>query len=269
MKISIITPTFNSEAAIINNVNSILSQTYSNFEHILIDNESNDSTLNLAKNEYNRKNSIEKLRIIREKDNGIAEAFNKGIKLADGEIIGILNSDDKYYDETVFGKVIEAFKDDNILYVHGNIFFNDARYGSNIRKPLMCPITRALPFNHPTMFFRKEVYLDYGLYDTDYKYSMDFEFICRLIKRVDDFYQKGAYLKGDPVVVMAAGGVSWANEPASITETKRALKQHGFWNLDAQKNYAFRVCRTKTKSILKHLKADNVVKLWRKIKWRN
>lgn len=269
MKISIVTPTYNSADTIINNVNSVLSQTYPDFEHILIDNESNDNTIELAKNEYTRKNSIEKLRIIREKDNGIAEAFNKGIELADGKIIGILNSDDKFYDGTVFGKIIKAFEDDNVLYVHGNIYFDDKRYGSNIRKPLMCSITRALPFNHPTMFFRKDTYRDYGLYDTDYKYSMDFEFICRLIKQVDDFYQKGVYLKGDPIVVMSAGGASWVNELDSIKETKRALKQHGFWNFDAKKNYTFRVCRIKTKSILKNLKADSVIKLWRKIKWRN
>ena len=74
MKISIVTPTFNSETTILNNLNSILNQTYSNFEHILIDNESSDNTLNLAKKEYRLRNSTEKLRIIREKDKLITNA---------------------------------------------------------------------------------------------------------------------------------------------------------------------------------------------------
>ena len=94
MKISIITPTFNSETTILNNVNSILNQTHLEFEHIIIDNESSDDTLKLINEAYNNRNLKEKLRIIREKDKGIAEAFNKGIEASRGEIIGILNSDD-------------------------------------------------------------------------------------------------------------------------------------------------------------------------------
>ncbi len=136
MKISIVTPTFNSEATILINVNSILNQTYSNFEHILIDNESSDNTLNLAKKEYRLRNSTEKLRIIREKDKGIAEAFNKGIEASSGEIIAILNSDDQYYGESVLEKVTNCFKDKNVLFVHGKIYFEDPLYGSNIRNHL-------------------------------------------------------------------------------------------------------------------------------------
>jgi len=138
MKISIVTPTFNSEATILNNVNSILNQTHTNFEHILIDNKSSDNTLNLAKKEYSIRNSTEKLRIIRERDKGIAEAFNKGIEASSGEIIGILNSDDRYYDENILNRIIDVFKNENCLYAHGNIYFQDSMYGSNIRKPLLC-----------------------------------------------------------------------------------------------------------------------------------
>ena len=269
MKISIVTPTFNSEAAILNNVNSILNQTYSNFEHILIDNESSDNTLNLAKKEYSIRNSTEKLRIIREKDNGIAEAFNKGIKTANGEVIGILNSDDKYYDESVLEKVTNCFKDKNVLFVHGNIYFEDPLYGSNIRKPLLCPITSAMPYNHPTMFFRKEVYQEFGVFDTGYNYAMDFEFICRLIKQVDDFYDKGIYLKGEPLVTMVAGGASWENELDSIEETRRALKKYNYWNFDARKNYTLRKLRTKLKIFLSKIGLNGIVKKWRKRKWEN
>ncbi|MCH7773932.1 MAG: glycosyltransferase [Bacteroidetes bacterium] len=269
MKISIVTPTFNSETTILNNVNSILNQTYSNFEHILIDNESSDNTLNLAKKEYRLRNSTEKLRIIREKDKGIAEAFNKGIEASSGEIIGILNSDDRYYDENILNRIIDVFKNENCLYAHGNIYFQDSMYGSNIRKPLLCPVTEAMPYNHPTMFFRKEVYQEYGNYDTNYLLVMDFEFICRLIKQVDDFYNKGIYLKGEPLVTMAAGGASWENELDSIEETRKELKKYDYWNFDARKNYILRKLRTKIKSWLSVMKMENVVTRWRKRKWEN
>jgi len=269
MKISIVTPTFNSETTILDNVDSILNQTHSNFEHILIDNVSSDDTLILAKKEYSMKNSKEKLRIIREKDKGIAEAFNKGIEASSGEIIGILNSDDKYYDETVLEKVTNCFEDKNVLFVHGNIYFEDPVYGSNLRKPLLCPVTYALPFNHPTMFFRREVYKEYGGFDTDHNYAMDFEFICRLTKMIDDFQNKGIYLNGEPLVTMAGGGASWKNELDSIEETKRALKQYDFWNFDAGKNYILRILRTKLKIFLSKIGLNGIIKKWRRRKWEN
>jgi len=158
MKISIITPTFNSEKVIWQNVESVLSQKYHEFEHIIIDNLSSDKTLNIITEVYNKAGMKDKLKTVREEDKGISDAFNKGIDHSSGEIITILNSDDFYTDEFVFEKVIKVLSEKDILFTHGNIFFNDPVYGSNIRKPLMCPVTQAMPFNHPTMFFRKEIY---------------------------------------------------------------------------------------------------------------
>lgn len=269
MIISIVTPTFNSEATILNNVNSILNQTHTNFEHILIDNESSDNTLNLAKKEYSIRNSTEKLRIIRERDKGIADAFNKGIEASSGEIIGILNSDDQYYDNNILNRIIDVFKNGNYLFAHGNIFFQDSVYGSNIRKPLLCPVTEAMPYNHPTMFFRKEVYQEYGSYDTNYLLVMDYEFICRLTKSVDDFNSKGYYINGDPLVTMNAGGVSWKNELDSIKETKKVLKRYDLWNFDARKNYKLRMLRTKLKIFLSKIGLNEIIKKWRKWKWES
>ncbi|MBU0581250.1 MAG: glycosyltransferase, partial [Candidatus Margulisbacteria bacterium] len=93
MKISVITPTYNSGKTIEQNVKSLLEQNYKNFEQIIIDNLSNDGTLIKIEQLYKNAGRIDKLRVLSEKDNGIAEAFNKGIKTANGEIIGILNSD--------------------------------------------------------------------------------------------------------------------------------------------------------------------------------
>jgi len=269
MNLSVITPTWNSASTIEDCVMSIINQNITNFEHIIVDNLSSDNTLDLIKKIYRQEGLINNLRIVCGRDKGIAEAFNKGIEASSGEIIGILNSDDYYYDETVLEKIAEAFCEKNVLYSHGDIYFYDPIYGSNVRKPLLCPITKAMPYNHPTMFFRKEVYQEFGVFDTGYKFAMDFEFICRLTKQVDDFYNKGIYLKGEPLVTMAAGGASWENELDSIEETRKALKKYNYWNFDARKNYILRKLRTKIKSKLSKLGMEKIVVGWRRWKWKD
>ena len=179
MLISIITPTFNSEKTIAKNVKSVINQTYKNFEHIIIDNQSKDNTISIINKIYRENNLLSSLHIISERDTGIANAFNKGIKNAKGEIIGILNSDDRYFNNDVILKISEAFMDKEIIFTHGDVYFDDPIYGSNIRKPLLCPITTTMPYNHPTMFFRKEVYEKYGIYNEAYKLTMDYELIMR------------------------------------------------------------------------------------------
>jgi len=267
MKFSIITPTNNSGNTIIRNVRSIINQTYKEFEHIIIDNLSKDNTVQLLKNVYHEAGISSKLTVISERDFGISDAFNKGILHSDGSIIGILNSDDYIFDKYVLEKVFKEFADKNTLFVHGNIFFKDDLHGSNVRKPLLCPITDAMPYNHPTMFFRKLVYENYGMFDTLYKYAMDFEFICRLEKRIPNFRDRGVYIGGEPLVIMSAGGTSWKNEISAIEEVKRSLKQHGFWNSKAKKKYLFRILRTRLKYLFDFLNINLIIKLWRNLKW--
>lgn len=269
MNLSVITPTWNSALTIEDCVISIINQNITNFEHIIVDNLSSDNTLDLIKSVYHREGLLNNLRIICERDKGIAEAFNKGIEASSGEIIGILNSDDYYYDDKVLERVVSALEDEEKLFTHGNIFFEDPLYGSNIRKPLLCPVTKAMPYNHPTMFFRKEVYTQHGFFDTSYNFAMDFEFICRLFKSIIDFSSRGNYIDGKPLVTMVAGGASWRNELESIEEAKRALKKYGFWNFDARKNYILRKLRTKLKSWLSVMKMEKIVARWRKRKWEN
>ncbi len=267
MKISIITPTNNSSSTISKNVNSVINQTYKEYEHIIIDNLSSDNTLQLIKNTYDHAGVSNKLRVISEKDWGISDAFNKGIKNSVGDVIGILNSDDYFYDESVLERVSIEFKNHDILFVHGNVYFIDEVYGSNIRKPLLCPIQRAMPYNHPTMFFRKFIYEKNGMFDTSYKFAMDFEFICRLEKSIPGFRDKGKYIGGDALVVMSAGGESWKNELESIKEVKQALQKFEFWNTNAFVSFLSRIVRTKLKNILSVLKLNSIIYLWRSIKW--
>jgi glycosyltransferase involved in cell wall biosynthesis len=267
MKISVITPTFNSEKVIARNIQSVINQAYKNFEQIIIDNASKDKTIELIKESYGSAGIANKLVIISESDNGISDAFNKGIKAATGEIIAILNSDDTYYNNQVFEETINIFKDPEMLFVHGDVYFEDPVYGSNVRKPLLCPVTVAMPYNHPTMFFRKGVYEKFGLFDLSFKYAMDYEFIIRLEKVFSEFRTKGKYFSEHPIAKMYSGGASWKNELKSIEESKSALKKYGFWNSSAKKNYFYRITRTRLKKYLSILKLNGLVKYWRNKKW--
>lgn len=266
MKISVITPTYNSEKTIASNINSIVEQTYADFEQIIVDNQSTDSTITIAKEIYSKKNYSEKLIIISEKDEGIADAFNKGILKASGDIVTILNSDDSYFYYNLFIDVVKVFKEKNVLFVHGDILFKDRKFGTNVRRPLMCDIRVAMPFNHPTMFFKKEVFNEVGLFDKSFRYSMDYEFVCRLIKKYD-VSKTGFYFDINPMVVMRAGGASWKNEIESIKETKTALQKHEYWNLKALFHFALRIIRTYLKKFLDKLGLNYFVKKWRKLKW--
>lgn len=268
MKISIITPTFNSQKTIAKNIKSVLSQTYTNFEQIVVDNLSSDETIAIVKELYQKAEYIFKLKIISEKDNGIADAFNKGIRTASGDIIGILNSDDYLFNNYVLARVAQEFENHNIFFVHGDVFFEDAVFGSNQRRPLQCPIYQAMPFNHPTMFLRKEIYVNYGFYNVAYKYSMDFEFVCRLEKQMHNFKEHGKYIQGDALVHMSGSGTSWLNERHALKEMKQALQFHRFWNLKAAYYYTIRLSRIKLKKLFSYLGFNVLIKYWRNIKWR-
>jgi len=114
-KISIITICFNSEKTIFKTLESVKKQSFNNIEHIIIDGASNDKTLEICK-EYS--NSI---KIISEQDNGVYDAFNKGLKLATGEIIGFLNSDDVFYNENSIQDIVDAFSKNETDIVYGNL----------------------------------------------------------------------------------------------------------------------------------------------------
>ena len=121
MKISIITATYNSEATIADTINSVLSQNYSDIEYLVIDGGSSDGTLDIVKANAPRFDG--KLRWVSESDRGIYDAMNKGIRMATGDIIGILNSDDYYTSNDVLSTYAEAFKTSKVDAVYGDIHF--------------------------------------------------------------------------------------------------------------------------------------------------
>jgi glycosyltransferase involved in cell wall biosynthesis len=202
MIVSIITCSFNSDASISDTLTSILNQTNNEFEIISIDGNSLDNTNNIISNSL-RSSDFH----LSEKDNGIYDALNKGIKNANGDIIGILHSDDVYSSTNILEQVNALFSKTNCDGVYGNLNF--IKNGKIVRK---WESRKFVPFllnkgwmpPHPTLFLKKVVFEKHGLYDTNFKIAADYDFILRIFK---DESLKFEYL---PITIinMSIGGVS-------------------------------------------------------------
>lgn len=182
MKISIITVCYNSEKTIEKTFQSVQSQTYSNIEYIVVDGKSTDDTLQIANN---YQNVITK--VISEKDKGLYDAMNKGIALATGDIVGILNSDDVFDSETVLEEVANFHMNNTIDASVGNIVqFNQE--GKTVRKysaKNWNPEKLKIGFMpaHPAIFFKRELFKKYGYYHLDFTIGADYELITRFFLR--------------------------------------------------------------------------------------
>lgn len=173
-KISVITVTKNSEKFLEDNLQSLKKQSYRNFEHIIIDGESTDKTIDIIK-----KHSSEISYWVSESDNGLYEAMNKGIKRATGDIIGILNSDDIFYPEalSIVNKYFSNYQDIDFLF--GTVEKHKLMHGFNPKK---INWTFGFYSTHSVGFFiKKTSQLKLGLYDTQYKYSADYDLFYRMI----------------------------------------------------------------------------------------
>lgn len=221
MKISIITATYNSEAHIADCVRSVNSQTYDNIEHIIIDGASKDNTVKIIEETPNRVTKI-----VSEPDKGIYDAMNKGIRMATGDVIGILNSDDFFTSDDVIETVVDAFNNNDIDALYGDVHFvnpNDLNkcvryYSSAIFKPSLFRFG-FMPA-HPSFYMKRECYEKHGLYALDYKISSDFDLLVRYILK-EKINCK--YLKKD-FVTMRTGGVSTENFNSRVTLNREIVK---------------------------------------------
>jgi glycosyltransferase involved in cell wall biosynthesis len=205
MKVSIITVCYNSASHVEDAINSVAAQDYGNIEHIIIDGGSTDGTIALLEKHDGRIASW-----ISEPDRGIYDAMNKGIGMATGEVIGLLNSDDFYYNSSIISQVAAAFEDQKIDAVYGDLIFIDPEnlnrtvrtYSSAKWSPAR--FARGYMPAHPTFFVRRKYYEKFGLFETDYRIAADYEMLIRLL-----FVNKLKY-KYLPLtmVKMRKGGVS-------------------------------------------------------------
>lgn len=184
MKISIITVSYNSEKTIEATIKSVINQTYPDIEYIIIDGGSTDRTLGIIE-KY--KDKIAK--IISEPDKGIYDAMNKGLKLATGEIIGILNSDDLYYDEKVIETVVKKIEEQNVDCLWGDLVYVNKNNINQIIRFWKSSEYENRKFQkgwhppHPTFFVRKKIYEKYGDFNLKFKIAADYELMLRFLEK--------------------------------------------------------------------------------------
>ena len=181
MLVSIITVCYNSEATIRSTIESVLAQTYPNVEYIIMDGLSKDNTLSIAREYEDRFNEKGyKYRIISEKDNGIYDAMNKGIRAATGELVGLINSDD-WYEPVAVETAATAYRETayDMFYADINLIKEDGSVVTKVSKMDRFPTSRH--WNHPTTFIPKKIYEEIGLYKCEGLHD-DFELFLRLRK---------------------------------------------------------------------------------------
>jgi glycosyltransferase len=232
MKVTIITATYNSAGTVRDTLESIARQSYQAIEHIIVDGLSKDNTLDIVK-EFSHVTQV-----VSEKDKGIYDAMNKGLKLATGEVVGILNSDDFYDNQEVISQVMAAFNDPLVDVVYGDLQYvkkNDVyvvtrnwKSGQYKRKYFyygwMPP--------HPTFFVRRKIYDEVGLFNTDLRSAADYEMMLRILVR----YNANASYIPSVLVKMRSGGMS----NASLKNRLRANKEdRKAWALNELKPFFF------------------------------
>lgn len=178
IKISIITPCFNSEKTIRDTIESVLYQTYKNIEYIVIDGGSTDHTVDIIKEYVPRFRG--RLRYVSEPDKGIYNAMNKGIRMSTGRLIGIVNSDD-YYERSTVEKMAEKYKEGEYQVLYGYMRILSRSKGRYICKNKHYDLLNIV-IPHPTCFISRNIYKDFGLYLEGWKMAADYELLLRLDK---------------------------------------------------------------------------------------
>lgn len=229
MKVTIITSCFNRESTIGQTIESVLAQDYPDIEYLIIDGASCDNSLSVIKH-YKEEKRIAK--IVSEPDNGMYEAINKGIRLASGDIVGLLHSDDFFYNTHVISDIVRIFNETGADFVYGNGLYIDAEHTDRVVRNWVSGRYHRwkvrlgwLPL-HPTVYIRREVMRRCGLYDESYKIASDSDFLVRYL------YENNLHVEylNKYFVKMRMGGLSTggASRASVWAEDVRMYKSHGF-----------------------------------------
>ena len=219
-KITIITVSYNSVHTIRDTIKSILSQDYNNIEYIIIDGGSRDGTISIIE-EYSAYINY----YISEHDHGIYDAMNKGIKVATGDIVGILNSDDFYPNNFILSNVAKSFVQEKCDAIYGDLVYVNIKKTSKIVRYWQAgeystkKIKNGWMLPHPTFFVKLSIYNRFGLYDIDLKRAADYQMIVKLL------YKHNITVHYIPMILvkMRIGGAS----NASIFDRLKANKEDG------------------------------------------
>ncbi|MBW3697556.1 glycosyltransferase [Vibrio sp. T187] len=217
MKVSIITVCYNAEETIRDTLESVISQSYSNIEYLVIDGGSSDGTMDIV-NEYRHAIGV----VVSEKDNGLYDAMNKGMSLATGELIGVLNSDDVFYSTSTIEEIALLAQGADGVYADIG-FYNEAlskktrHYSSKgFHK---AKFSRGFMPAHPSCYLKRDIISKVGNYSLEYKIAADFDYLVRVfsLPRVSFIYLE------KEVVKMREGGVSTSGFSASILLNKEII----------------------------------------------
>lgn len=221
MKISIITVVYNNEKTVKNAIESVLSQTYDNIEYIIIDGNSKDNTVAIINTFKDRLGYF-----VSEPDKGLYHAMNKGIKIATGDVIGILNSDDLYQDSNVITEVMDFFlKDKELDILYGNLVYVKSDDTNNVVRNWKSKSYYNKFFEHanvpphPSLFVKKSVYDEAGVFDLEYKIAADYELMLRIFKK----YNFNSKYIDRLIVRMRLGGASNGSFSGIIKQNKEVL----------------------------------------------
>jgi len=215
MTISIITITYNSAKSLQRALDSVQSQSYKDIEHVIVDGASTDGTKELIKAYAKQHQNV---RWVSEKDDGIYNALNKGIRMATGDVIGFLHSDDVLYSPDSIGHIAAALADETVDMVYGDLQYCNGgkvvrRWKSNDFNPSALKYGWMPP--HPTVYVRRKVYEQVGEYDEWFRISADFDMMIRIFKAG----YRSKYIP-EVLVSMETGGASNKNTKARLSKTQ-------------------------------------------------
>lgn len=230
MKFSIITAAYNAEATIADTLRSVADQAYDSVEHIVVDGGSRDGSMKLVKAHLRQGG-----RYVSEPDKGLYDAMNKGLSMATGDIVGMLNADDRFADRETLSEVARAFAASRTDAILGDVaFFSPERPERLIRRYRSTRFTpRRLGWGwmpaHPGMYLTRAAYEAVGKYRTDYRIAADFEFVVRAFAK---HHLSFAYLPRI-LVEMRTGGLSTNGIAANLLinrEVLRACRENGIYS---------------------------------------
>jgi glycosyltransferase involved in cell wall biosynthesis len=226
MKISVITASFNSAGTIVDTLDSVAAQRHPDIEHLVIDGASRDNTVALVR-AHKRPPEL----CVSEQDRGIYDAMNKGIRLATGDVIGFINSDDFYASPDALTKVAEVFDNPSVDICYGNLCYVRHDHPDQVvRYWPSCPFRPGLFRTgwcppHPTFFVRRHVYEKLGGFDLSYRMANDVELMARFL----EVHRVSSHFLPELLVSMRMGGASnhrWSAILLQNREIWRAMKAH-------------------------------------------
>lgn len=250
MKISIVTATFNSGATLRDTLESILNQSYQDYEVLIIDGGSKDNTKEIVDEYITQFDG--RLKWSSGKDKGLYDAMNKGITKAAGEVVGILNSDDYYADPYVLQRIADGIKDVDVVY--GNLDFVDAKNTSKIVRQwkgsqhIPGSFSKGWHPAHPTFYARKKWFDQLGGFDITFDVSADFELMLRFLEKGN---LKSRYIP-KTLVKMRMGGESTGSVGKIIKGNKNVLRAFRKNGLDVPRFYLIRRLAPKAINIVKN-----------------